>query len=201
MKRYSCYFILKSWIEIRVNYLAFWIILKLYLRFSIERYRDVTPCSPVECHQRFGGMSVCSSGNSTGHHGVTFQKKLFFTLMYFVSYYYIFGNEYKFTILRHLKSNFIQIRKLLYAHRMGILWNFKLFAEAISFISSSTSTGTHTYPTRIFIRVDLPAPEGPRIAVSSPARNLPLTALRIVRLPAISKIKIKCTGLWGSKTS
>lgn len=33
------------------------------------------------------------------------------------------------------------------------------------------------------MRVDLPAPDGPRIAVSSPARNLPLTALRIVRRP------------------
>lgn len=39
---------------------------------------------------------------------------------------------------------------------------------------------TYLYPVRILRRVDLPAPEGPIIAVSSPDRSRPLTDLRIV---------------------
>lgn len=39
---------------------------------------------------------------------------------------------------------------------------------------------THLYPVKMFSNVDLPAPEGPIIAVSSPERSRPLTLFRIV---------------------
>lgn len=47
-------------------------------------------------------------------------------------------------------------------------------------IQLKLGSSTYTYPDRISNSVDLPAPDGPIIAVNSPARNSPLNPFRIV---------------------
>lgn len=51
--------------------------------------------------------------------------------------------------------------------------------------NTSQKIKTYTYPARMFRRVDLPAPEGPIIAVNSPDRNFPFTDFNSCRHPAI----------------
>lgn len=47
-------------------------------------------------------------------------------------------------------------------------------------LMSFTGWLTYVYPVRISSNVDLPAPDGPIMAVSSPARNSPLSPFKMV---------------------
>ena len=50
---------------------------------------------------------------------------------------------------------------------------------------------TNVYPASILSRVDFPAPDGPRIQVSSPDRNSPETLCKIRRSPVDNICNIK----------
>ncbi|CAD6232944.1 GSCOCG00007062001-RA-CDS [Cotesia congregata] len=58
-----------------------------------------------------------------------------------------------------------------------IFINYYLTAKILSFYELHCIIKIKTYvnPAKTFSKVDLPAPDGPIIAVSSPARNSPLT--------------------------
>lgn len=58
------------------------------------------------------------------------------------------------------------------------------FAHLIGYILIS-AVCTYVYPANIFMRLDFPAPDGPIIAVNSPALNSPFIFWRIIRSPAI----------------
>lgn len=48
-------------------------------------------------------------------------------------------------------------------------------------------SSTYVYPAKIFIRVDFPEPDGPIMAVNSPAQNSPFTLSKIVLFPGTKK--------------
>lgn len=58
----------------------------------------------------------------------------------------------------------------------------------------SISVATHVYPANIFMRLVLPAPEGPMMAVSSPALNSPFTFRRIITFPASKRGALAADG-------